>query len=836
MTAKHSDSVRTLEILRWVVPLCLFLTGTVYVVVKEIVLDGHALVSPQFLATFLAVVFADPLIAFVVLTWVKNLTERDAKRQEELTERNQELAVLNAIGEVASQSLDLDSVLSKSLDKLKEIIGLQAVEIRLIEDGQLVLKSHYGLSETLVASEKVIPLGHCFCGACARQGQLFREGHISIQAALINTACAKDGFESILTVPMKANGHVIGIIHVASREKHAFAAHHEHLLIAVGQRVAMMVENARLYEHARRRALHLETASLFGQRITVLLDLDVLLNEVTRLIRDKFGYYHVHIFLVDEDTREVVLKSASGISEKKLQENPLRLKIGQEGITGWVAHTGQTLVCNDVRREPRHLKSELVPNTKSELAVPLRVGTRVIGVLDVQSDEFNEFDKEDVTVLQILGNQLGVAIENARLFAETMRRYEAMVALHEISLDLISQLDRAELLEALLRRGVQLWETLAGTLFLYNAEHAEISIAASYNLPWDLRDVTFQLGEGLVGREVQSGEPQIVNAYENWDGRIPAYANSHLTAMMCTPLKWQENVIGAITILDDSKRQFNQSDLWLLTLFADLATIAIKNAELHTQVKEFGQELEHKVEERTLQLSLANDKIARQAERMRSLFAQTIHIQEEERARIARDMHDGVVQLISAQRFELKAAKLALESHAEAIAVEKLDEMHQILDEMDSELRHTIYDLHPPALDAMDLVPALYKYTRTFGEVFGILSEVIVTGTPVRLSEAIQVAIFRIVEAALQNVAGHAKASTALVQLEFGASQFCVEVRDDGRGFDYANWSPGREGNHLGLVSMQERIWNLGGTMQVLSQPGKGTCLRFCLPIHTVQA
>ena len=193
----------------------------------------------------------------------------------------------------------------------------------------------------------------------------------------------------------------------------------------------------------------MESISLIGQRITSVLDLDSLMAEIVGLIRKRFGYYHCHILLVDQATKEVRLRAASGPSAKLIKEQGVRLKVGQEGITGWVAHTGQALLCNDVSREPRYHAAELLPETRAELAIPLRVGKRVIGVLDVQSDRCDAFDREDVTVLQILGNQVGIAIENARLFRETRHRYEAMVALHETSLDLISQLDMKELLDAL---------------------------------------------------------------------------------------------------------------------------------------------------------------------------------------------------------------------------------------------------------------------------------------------------------------------------------------------------------------------------------------------------
>lgn len=279
---------------------------------------------------------------------------------------------------------------------------------------------------------------------------------------------------------------------------------------------ATKIENAKLSVQANRRALHLETASLVGQRMTSLLDLDCLLTEVVKLIRAKFGYYHANLFLADEETREIVLKESDGPSAPLMKARGVRLKIGQEGITGWVASSGQTLVCNDVRQEPRYFKIELLPETQAELAVPLRVGERIVGVLDVQSNRHDAFDQGNVTALEILGHQVGIAIENARLFQETKQRYEAMVALHETSLDIIARLETATLLEALLQRGAMLLGAKAGQLYLYDAQRALIHTIASYNTHRDWAGVTLHLGEGVIGQVIQTGKPLIINDYWNW--------------------------------------------------------------------------------------------------------------------------------------------------------------------------------------------------------------------------------------------------------------------------------------------------------------------------------
>jgi signal transduction histidine kinase len=585
---------------------------------------------------------------------------------------------------------------------------------------------------------------------------------------------------------------------------------------------------------AQRRAVHLQTASYIAQQMIAFLDLNSLLAEVVRLIRLKFDYDHTHILLVDEERNELVLREAGGPHAESIKARGLRLTIGSDSITGWVAQTGQILLCSDVTTEPRYYATELVPETQSELAVPLRVGNRIVGVLDVQSNRKNAFDKEDVTVLHILANQVGIAIENARLFEETKRRYSAMIALHETSIDMIAQLDMSTLLNGLLRRGTELLNAKAGALFLYDAQRGVIRNIVSYNTSRDRTGTIVPLGEGVSGQVVLTGMPLIVNDYDTWDGRSELFAGDLETRVVGVPIGRSDQTLGAILVMNDAQaRPFDRDDQWLLSHFADLASIAIENAKLHTQVKNFSQDLERSVAERTRELSNAKEEIAAKAAQLRSLLAKTISIQEEERARIARDMHDGVVQLITAARYELQAAKVVTGESMPAAAQEKINAARQVLEEAEEEIRHAIYDLHSPILDEVGLVPALQQYAARFHGLSGITCHVHVSRTPNRLPIETQVAVFRMIEAALQNVAKHSGATTVHVNIEPEPDSLVFAVEDDGCGFDYPHWLKNHNGNHLGLLGMQERAENLGGAMEVWSAPGRGTRVAFRLPIKS---
>ncbi|MBI4787438.1 MAG: GAF domain-containing sensor histidine kinase [Chloroflexi bacterium] len=820
--------VRLVFHMRWVIPLTVALLTACYVIFEQVILQGHVLLSPHVVRTIVFDVLAGPALAFALLTWTLMLAQAEARAQRELAARN-------AIGEVTGKSLELATILQTALEKTMEFIPLPAGQIRLLEGGQLVRKAQVGWAQVNRCPSEV-RVGHCVCGRCTETGQAIVVNDLAADPSTEGLGCAKEGFRSIAAVPLNTETGNLGVLLLASPQPNAMAPNDLQMLTGICSRIAMAVANAQLYKQAHRRARDLEIASILGQRMTAVLDRDKLLSDSVRLIRQKFGYYHASVLLVDAESGELVLKDSSGAGAEALKRQGLRLKIGQQGITGAVAQIGQALLCNDVSREPRYFAAEPAPQTKAELAVPLRAGQRVIGVLDVQSDHLDAFDKEDVTVLQILGSQIGSVVENARLFQETKQRYEAMVALHETSLDVIAQLDRPRLLEGLLRRGAQLLGVQGGALFLYDPDRKLAYGVTGYNTWRDLSGITFRSGEGVAGTVMLTGKPIIVNDYANWEHRSVAFEGTRLTRVIGLPLKWQDQLMGIINFIAyEESRPFDENDVSLATQFADLAAIAVKNAELHTQISQFNQELEQKVVERTVELTQARDEIAVKADQLRSLWAKTIRIQEQERARIALDMHDGVIQLITAARCELKATRMLAQTCLPSAAEERLDATREVLDEIESELRRAIHDLHPPVLDAVGLAPAMDKYIKRFQELSGIACSLRIIGVPRRLPSATEIAVFRVVEESLQNVATHAEAEKVTLLVEFKPDTLCVTVEDDGLGLELARRKEGDTGQGLGLLGMKERVRSLEGNLEICSEPGQGTRLVFCLPVEETE-
>lgn len=163
------------------------------------------------------------------------------------------------------------------------------------------------------------------------------------------------------------------------------------------------------------RALQLETSAQVGREITSILDIDVLLNRVVELIQSAFGYYHVQVLLLDKDAKQLIMGAGSG--NRNIQHYRLDLK--EKSINIEAAQTGSTQLANDVLQNPNFLFDDKLPETRSELVIPLKVGDRVIGTLDVHDSKVNAFAKEDTLVIQSLGDQIAIAIENARLYDQS---------------------------------------------------------------------------------------------------------------------------------------------------------------------------------------------------------------------------------------------------------------------------------------------------------------------------------------------------------------------------------------------------------------------------------
>lgn len=174
------------------------------------------------------------------------------------------------------------------------------------------------------------------------------------------------------------------------------------------------------------RTKQLQVAAEVGSAVTLIRDLDSLLPRVTQLISDRFGFYHVGIFLIEEEGKYAELRAANSPGGKRMLARQHRLKVGEEGIVGFVTEIRRPHIALDVGQDAVYFNNPDLPETRSEIALPLIAGEKLLGALDVQSTEPAAFGDDDIEILRVVADQVAVAIENARLFTENQTALDAI--------------------------------------------------------------------------------------------------------------------------------------------------------------------------------------------------------------------------------------------------------------------------------------------------------------------------------------------------------------------------------------------------------------------------
>jgi len=290
-----------------------------------------------------------------------------------------------------------------------------------------------------------------------------------------------------------------------------------------------------------RRASQLETITQLSESIAQFKDLNELFSEMTGLISERFGFYHVGIFLVDGDGEHAILQAANSEGGIRMLARAHRLKLGT-GVVGYAAQSGQPRIALDVGADAVFFDNPDLPNTRSEVALPLKSRGETIGVLDVQSTEPGAFSTEDLQVLTALANQVSIAFENARLLTETRA---ALTQVQEV----YNEFTRTEW-----SRAVSLAEQPG---FRYNAGRIELL-------------------------ENELGTPEVASAVQS--GRVAANqaeASREKRGAVAVPVKLRGEVIGVLHIQsNDPDRQWLEDEVSLVEAVAERAAFAMENARL----------------------------------------------------------------------------------------------------------------------------------------------------------------------------------------------------------------------------------------------------------------
>lgn len=408
------------------------------------------------------------------------------------------------------------------------------------------------------------------------------------------------------------------------------------------------------------------------------------------------------------------------------------------------------------------------------------------------------------------------------------QRHLAMDALIHITLDIVSELDEARVLQNIAQRAADLVSAPFASLFLFDQKQDGMRWVAQTPYSVDLTGSTYTKGVGVVGAVFETGKPIIVNEYTTWEKRIPV-SLLPLDAFVGVPIVWKGNVIGTLSIGDESKRRsFYESDVQLLLPFADLASIAINNSRMYGEVIQLTKELEQRNADKTVQLDQTREELIQKTVQLQRLLKRLTKVQESERARISHDMHDSTTQLILAAVYATQAVINGMDTNPGLSRVQ-LQTVQMLLHQIEIEIRETIRNLRPIILDQEGVLVALKQYIDRMAALANLKCDFRVTGTTARLPEEIEVAIYRIVQEALQNITMHAHAEKVTVSVQFLEENVIIHVEDNGVGFVYSEETL-QDANHFGLAGMHERADSIGASCEIITQPSRGTCVLINVP------
>ena len=390
--------------------------------------------------------------------------------------------------------------------------------------------------------------------------------------------------------------------------------------------------------------------------------------------------------------------------------------------------------------------------------------------------------------------------------------YHDLVALSRVSAAISGLQD----LDAILKIGLDnvlntMNGTVGGIMLLDEPSHT-----LSYKIYHGLSDkyaeeMRLKVADGIAGKVAQSGRAVLLEdiSLEPDAARLDLISSEGLRAFISVPLRAKDNVLGVMNVASHTSHRFTKEDVHLLHSIGDQLGTAVEQAGLQ-------------------------DRLRKARERLRKLARQNLVAQEEERRRIARELHDETSQSLSGIALQLEALleMCTRSGNQDDELIAGMKKVQALTVQVHKEVSRIISNLHPAVLDTLGLAAAVRQYAYSRLQSLNIDATVEVNGTERRFPSDVEAALFRVAQGAIGNVAKHSKAKNVSIVLAYQANEFSLIVNDDGQGFDVSQITDVEEsGRGRGLFSMRERIGFLGGTSGVESKIGAGTTLWAKVPL-----
>lgn len=515
-----------------------------------------------------------------------NALEVPTSNIELLNERQAaEVKALNTLASNTTNVDDLRTFYKLIHDQIRFVIGQYGFVIALYDQRTNSISIPYLYEDNAFSSIDSFPLGEGLTSILIRTREpLMLVEDTEKRAIAMGAKITGKPALSWLGVPLLARGEAIGAIIIQDLEReNSFDGDDLRFMVSIANQVSGAIYNVVLINESKQSALQFETAAEIARDISSSLDLDELLEKAVELIRSRFDFYHAAIFLKDLPGEFVVIREATGEAGAQLKRTGHKLGIGSKSIVGFVAGKGEPLIVNDTSRDATYQPHPLLPETRAEASLPLKVGDRIVGVLDVQSKQTYAFSEENLRTLQILADQLAIAVVNTELFAETQEHLAQHRLLHHITTTAASGTTLGEALQSAVN-GLQV--TLGGdrvAILLADREKKVLEVRAGVGYASNVFDLRVPIGSGITGWAAAHRRTLRINNVLQDTRYIEGSPNTR--SEMAIPLVYRSELLGVLNVESEQFAAYAENDEELLgTLGGSLAAI-IANARLLEQIR-----------------------------------------------------------------------------------------------------------------------------------------------------------------------------------------------------------------------------------------------------------
>jgi PAS domain S-box-containing protein len=786
----------------------------------------------------------------------EDITERK-QAQQDLLDRYTELAVLHDVSQVILSATDLEPVLENIVDRALATLSLDIGSIRLFEPvggTRIGIYRGYGDYEnTRIYANMKSPRSDALSMRIIESGKSLVFENLAAGDGLL--AFTKEQVRSALVVPIILERETLGVMEMGSRRPITFGPEDVRLLDAIGNQVGLAIQKARLLHETERRANEQGALNIIAKAISQSLRTDELLKIALEKVFEVTGRERLSIRLKNSASDGMTLAAHRGFSPEEIEEV---IRPSSDSIIREVLASGQPLVLNNSRVNGN--SEALSSQTNPAGMIPIKAGTQVVGVLGVSAVRPVPFELREVELLEAIGNMIGVALENARLFSETEARYRELQILQAISQKILGSMDLKAILNEVFDKAYEIGGFDIGVIRIFDqtGEILEPVAMRGYQAPKNVEDHR-KIIEGLTSG---SGTHEVlidkaVHVVDlNCTPGMRTFRKEGVRTAVVVPLRSYDKVLGIIHLGNRSERVFGQRELQLLEAIGDQAGIAIQKARLYEQSRQAQTALEEKAAE----LTQSNTDLQHSTEEVKS----------------AKEKLERVNSMLTVQAAELARSNTELEQFAYVASHDLQEPLRMVASyvqllarrykgKLDSEAEEFIGFAVDGSKRMQDLIQALLAYSRigTKGRQFAPTHcEVVLQNALKNLQIAIEDSKAKITHDPLptvmgdsiqlgqlfQNLIGNAikfrgeKSPSVHVTAERQANEWLFSFRDDGIGIDsqYAerifvifqrlHTKEEYPGTGIGLALCKKIVERHSGRIWVESEPHKGSMFRFTLP------